>query len=177
MTAPIDEARLARIEEWASDHATRCYACDAVARVVIPGTSRALCAACAPNVPGAVLPLVSAYATALDLVAEVRRLTDALAAHQGHTDAAVDGVRAMLPEALANARCDGAMAMRERAARVIRAHRKVRTDREEALRAEGVPQGDPAYLCLATAVVSLDRALAEVEALPLDAPTTEGASS
>ena len=33
------------------------------------------------------------------LVAEVRRLTAALAAHARHTDAAVDGVRAMLPAA------------------------------------------------------------------------------
>ena len=87
MSAPIDEARLARIEARATDYATRCYACDAVARVVIPGTSRALCAACAPDVPGAVLPLVSSYADALDLVAEVRRLTAALAAHACPTDA------------------------------------------------------------------------------------------
>lgn len=76
-------------------------------------------------------------------------------------------LRAEHAAALATARREGAEAMRQRAACVIRAHRKVRTDREKALRADGVPQGDPAYLCLATAVVSLDRACAEVEALPL----------
>ncbi len=81
MSAPVGEARLAEIEEWARDRAVRCYACDAVARVVVPGTSRPMCAACAPSAPGAVLPLaplVSVYATTLDLVAEVRRLTAAL---------------------------------------------------------------------------------------------------
>jgi hypothetical protein len=79
MSAPIDEARLAKIEEWASDHAMRCHKCDGVARLVIPRTTRALCAACAPDVPGSVLPLVSSFADAIDLVAEVRRLTEIIA--------------------------------------------------------------------------------------------------
>lgn len=37
----------------------------------------------------------------------------AIAEHQRHTDAAVDGVRAMLPAAMAQARREGAEAMRE----------------------------------------------------------------
>lgn len=52
------------------------------------------------------------------LVAEVRRLTAALAAHARHTDAAVDGVRAMLPAALTIARREGAEAMRKECAEV-----------------------------------------------------------
>ena len=74
----MDEKRLAEIDEWATDHVPRCYGCDGIARVIVPGTSRPMCAACAPNVPGAVLPLVSVYATTLDLAAQVRRLTAAL---------------------------------------------------------------------------------------------------
>lgn len=74
----MDATKLAEIDEWATDHVPRCYGCDGIARVIVPGTSRPMCAACAPNVPGAVLPLVSVYATTLDLVAEVRRLTAAL---------------------------------------------------------------------------------------------------
>jgi hypothetical protein len=48
--------------------------------------------------------------------AENDLLREQLAAHARHTDAAVDGVRAMLPAALATARREGAEAMRERAA-------------------------------------------------------------
>jgi len=56
--------------------------------------------------------IAAARADVPDLVAEVRRLTAALAAHQRLTDAAVDGVRAMLPAALEIARREGAEAMR-----------------------------------------------------------------
>lgn len=76
-------------------------------------------------------------------------------------------LRAEHAAALATARREGAEGMREAVKRVLVLHRAVREGREEALRAEGVPQGDCAFLCLATAVVSLDRVMREVEALPL----------
>ena len=162
--------RLAEIEARANCYATRCYVCDAVARVVIPGTSRALCAACAPDVPGAVLPLVSSYADSLDLVAEVRRLTAALAAHARHTDAAIDGVRAMLPAALEIARREGAEAMRaaivERLKEEYRFHRG--RERDSKLPTEDRSSAWERGSAVDTMVVAVEEL-----PLPLDAPGGE----
>jgi hypothetical protein len=92
------------------------------------------------------------------LVAEVRRLTAALAAHARHTDAAVDGVRAMLPAALEIARREGAASMRERAANVC-----------ERMVVGGCAWSEEQ----ATAARALLDAAGNVRALPLDAPGGE----
>jgi hypothetical protein len=111
-----------------------------------------------------------ATATRDEAVAEVRRLTAALAAHARHTDAAVDGVRAMLPAALKIAREEGAEGMRESLAKIwdTRAtHHDATADRFRASR-ETVLAAD--YERWA----QRDRAeAAAIRTLPLDAPGGE----
>jgi hypothetical protein len=64
--------------------------------------------------------------------AEAGLMREKLAAHARHTDAAVDGVRAMLPAALKIAREEGAAAMRER---ILDELRYITADDERAIRA------------------------------------------
>ena len=103
------------------------------------------------------------------LVAEVRRLTAALAAHARHTDAAIDGVRAMLPAALEIARREGAEAMRERCDVELdceeRRHRALERDVKATLeeRAAAWERG-----------VAIESARVKIAVLPLDVPGGEG---
>jgi hypothetical protein len=113
--------------------------------------------------------IAHARADVPDLVAEVRRLTAALAAHARHTDAAIDGVRAMLPAALEIARREGAEAMRERAAQAC-IDEEVRAHDDRA----GVVQNPHRQLVDLAAQEGRARAACtlrfRIAALPLDAP-------
>lgn len=97
-----------------------------------------------------------------------------LAAHQGHTDAAVDGVREMLPEALKIAREDSAAAMRQRAEAVCVKHREKCLAHSEEAERDGRPRDSEEWDDMAGVANSC---LADIAALPLDAPAAEGASS
>jgi predicted nucleic acid-binding Zn-ribbon protein len=92
------------------------------------------------------------------LRAEAALMREKLAAHARHTDAAVDGVRAMLPAALDLARREGAEAMREWAANAC-----------ERMVVGGCAWSEEQ----ATAARALLDAAGNVRALPLDAPGGE----
>ena len=87
--------------------------------------------------------------------AENALLREQLAAHARHTDAAVDGVRAMLPAALDLARREGRDAA-------------LRECRDIARAEQGVPVG--AAHADFNAVECVARIAARIEAIPLDAP-------
>lgn len=115
----------------------------------------------------------SLLAPTLDELADVTRERDALRAENAglrkHTDAAVDGVRAMLPEALGIARRDGAEAMREQALRALAAIRAQHAAREAAVRAE--PETDstrPALIAIVNAICAIDAAREAIRAIDGD---------
>lgn len=116
----------------------------------------------------------SLLAPALDELADVTRERDALRTEneglRKHTDAAVDGVRAMLPAALGIARRDGAEAMRELALQALAAIRAKHAEREAAVRAE--PETDttrPALIAIVNAIFAIDTAREAIRALDVPA--------
>jgi hypothetical protein len=74
----MDESKLAEIEAWAKEWVPRCDVCDAPARWNRGGALRSdVCAGCSGG-EAAGVPLEGPELDALDLVAEVRRLTAAV---------------------------------------------------------------------------------------------------
>lgn len=149
----MDESKLQEIEDRANETVLRCVRCDAPARwrdhsvAGIPGGGEDW--VCNDHVANRreAHDIATVELDALDLVAEVRCLRAQLAVHQSATDAAVDGVRAMLPAALATARREGAEEMRSACMEACR----------DALR-------DPSDIAI------IGRVAEAIRALPLDAP-------
>ena len=102
--------------------------------------------------------------------AEVRRLTAALAAHARHTDAAVDGVRPVLPAAMESARREGAEAMRAAIVERLKEEYRFHRGRE---RDSKLPMEDRSSAWERGSAVDATVVAVEELALPLDAPGGE----